>query len=140
MDIQLRENFTMKKLTRNAERGIALFFSIFALLLLTAIGAALIFMAGTETSVNSNFRQEQMAYFAAKAGIEDARARMMPSDPNSINGFLPVTVPAAGNPSVLYISNPDSGTAIKPWKSTDQYADDELCHDGYDPATFGTPV
>jgi Tfp pilus assembly protein PilX len=74
----------MKYQTRNRERGVALFFSIFALLLLTAIGAALIFMASTETSVNSNYRQEQMAYFAAKAGVEEARARMMQSDPTSV--------------------------------------------------------
>src|SRR5690348_6774647 len=74
----------MRKLARNKERGVALFFSIFALLLLTAIGAALIFMASTETSVNSNYRQEQVAYLAAKAGIEEARARMMASDPKSI--------------------------------------------------------
>ena len=75
----------MKNTKQNSERGIALFFSIFALLLLMAIAGALTFVATLETSVNSNYRQEQVAYFAAKAGIEEARARMMPSDPNTIN-------------------------------------------------------
>lgn len=132
----------MKNQIRNGERGVALFFSIFALLLLTAIGAALIFMAGTETSVNSNFRQEQIAYFGAKAGLEEARARMMPSDPSTVflspgNANQPlfdpnlIAAPTTGNNMIYYITNPGNGAAIKPWLSTDTYYDDELCHEGY---------
>lgn len=140
----------MKNQTRNRERGVALFFSIFALLLLTAIGAALIFMAGTETSVNSNYRQEQMAYFAAKAGLEEARARMMPSDPNSMylspgNATHPlfdpslVAAPTTGNSMIYYVTNPGSGAAIQPWLSSDKYYDDELCHEGYTAFSGTTP-
>ena len=143
----------MKNQTRNRERGVALFFSIFALLLLTAIGAALIFMSSTETSVNSNYHQEQIAYFAAKAGLEEGRARLMPSDPASVAcgpaGSAPCATPLVGNPSyplfdpaqivapttsnymIYYVTNPGSGAAIQPWASTDKYYDDELCHEGY---------
>src|ERR1700688_1859955 len=106
MDTQLKENLTMKNVTRNRERGVALFFSIFALLLLTAIAGALIFMASTETSINSNYRQEQTAFFAAKAGIEEARARMMPADPNSINTTaapLSIVAPTNTTASLIYI-------------------------------------
>jgi hypothetical protein len=42
----------MKTITRNAERGIAMFFALFALLLLMAIAGTLTFMASIETSVN----------------------------------------------------------------------------------------
>ena len=143
----------MKVHTKNPESGIALFFSIFALMLLTAIGAALIFMANTETSINSNYRQEQIAYFAAKAGVEEARARMMASDPASLacasavptscpapvtgNPSYPlfdpgkVTLPNGGNHMIYYITNPGAGAAVQPWNSTDPYTDDEPCHDGY---------
>lgn len=125
----------MKNIKQNSERGIALFFSIFALLLLMAIAGALTFVATLETSVNSNYRQEQLAYFAAKAGIEEARARMMPSDPNTINSTatpLPSTAPTTANGSIVYIVNPGtSANSVQPWSSTNQYADDELCHDGY---------
>jgi hypothetical protein len=136
MDAQLKENLTMKNVTRNRERGVALFFSIFALLLLTAIAGALIFMASTETSINSNYRQEQTAFFAAKAGIEEARARMMPADPNSINTTaapLPIVAPTNNATSpIIYIVNPvKGGTAVQPWNAANQWADDELCHDGY---------
>jgi type IV pilus assembly PilX-like protein len=128
MDTQLKESLTMKNVTGNRQRGIALFFSIFALLLLTAIAAALIFMANTETSVNSNYRQEQVAYFAAKAGIEEARARMMASDPNPI--ALPTVAPTNLNGQIIYIVNPvKNGTAVQPWNAANQWTDDELCHD-----------
>ena len=125
----------MKNTKQNSERGIALFFSIFALLLLMAIAGALTFVSTLETSVNSNYRQEQLAYFAAKAGIEEARARMMPSDPNTINSTgtpLPTVAPTTANGSIVYIVNPGAtANSVQPWSSTNKYVDDELCHDGY---------
>ena len=104
----------------NRERGVAMLFAILALMLLTAIGATLILMATTETSINSNYRQEQTAYFAAKAGLEEARARMMVTDPNSITAALPITAPTSSNASVIYILNPGSGAAssIQPWDTS----------------------
>lgn len=129
---------TMKSTARNNERGIAMFFSLFALLLLTAIAGTLTFMASIETSVNSNYRQEQMAYFAAKAGLEEARARMMQTDPNTINATgtaLPIVAPTNANGSVIYIVNPGAtANSVQPWSATNAYADDELCHDGYSPS------
>ena len=74
-----------------------------------AIAGSLTFLATLETSINSNYRQEQIAYFGAKAGIEEARARMMASDPNTINSTaipLPTTAPTTANASVIYIVNP----------------------------------
>ena len=124
---------------KNRERGVALLFSILALMLLTAIGATLILMATTETSINSNYSQEQTAYFGAKAGLEEARARMMLNDPNSINAALPIAAPTTigpGSPGVVYILNPGSGAAssVQPWdtaSNSKKYPDDEICHDGY---------
>jgi hypothetical protein len=118
----------------------ALLFSIFALLLLMAIAGSLTFLASIETSVNSNYRQEQLAYFAGKAGIEEVRARMMQSDPNTINATalpLSITVPTTANQSIFYIVNPGAtANSVQPWDKTNAYADDELCHDGY--AIFGS--
>jgi Tfp pilus assembly protein PilX len=123
----------MKNKIRNAERGIALLFTIFALLLLMAIAGALTFTATIETSVNSNYRQEQLAYFAAKAGIEEARARMMQSDPHSIYTSLSTAAPTTTNHGVIYIVNPGAtANSVQPWSTTSTtYPDDELCHDGY---------
>ena len=53
----------------------ALLFCIFALLILTAVTASLIMLAGTETSVNYNYRTEEVSFFAAKSGLYEALDR-----------------------------------------------------------------
>jgi hypothetical protein len=132
----------MKIRRKNPEGGVALLFSILALMLLTAIGATLILMATTETSVNSNYRQEQTAYFGSKAGIEEARARMMATDPSTINvtgnANLPlfdptlVGAPTTSNYMIYYIvNNGSTANSVQPWNATNAYADDDLCHEGY---------
>lgn len=122
----------MTDLNRRSEHGMALFLSVFALMLLTGIAAALILMANTENTVNSNYRNEQTAYFSAKAGIEEARARMMTSDPNSISASLPTTAPTTTNAGIIYIVNNGAvANSVQPWTATNAYVDDELCHDGY---------
>ena len=125
---------TMRDVSRNhrtecRERGIALFFAVFTLLLLIAITVSLIFMSNTETVVNANYREEQVAYFAAKAGIEEARARMMASDPSPIT--LPLTAPTTAGGIVYLVNNAGVANAVQPWLATNAYADTELCHDGY---------
>jgi Tfp pilus assembly protein PilX len=134
----------MRKLTETwknkRERGVALIFAIFTLLLVSAIAATLVFMTNTETSVNSNYRSERVSAFAAKAGMEEIRDRMaLPTtDPTALLNLLPGVL--AGNPlpgvfppaanSVLYVVN--EGTAagtVQPWIAGNAYMDDELCHD-----------
>jgi Tfp pilus assembly protein PilX len=141
----------MRKLTETwknkRERGVALIFAIFTLLLVSAIAASLVFMTNTETSVNSNYRAERVSSFGAKSGMEEIRDRMaLPAtDPKSLATLLPGLVPVPGQPtspnpgpgvfppaanSVLYVVN--EGTAqgsVQPWNATNTYLDDELCHD-----------
>ncbi|HEY8671120.1 MAG TPA: PilX N-terminal domain-containing pilus assembly protein, partial [Terriglobales bacterium] len=74
----------MQNMNRRSEKGIALVLSILALLLLTAIAAGMMYMSTTERLVNNNFRQEEKSYFAARAGVEEVRDRMLFTTPNSI--------------------------------------------------------
>jgi Tfp pilus assembly protein PilX len=122
----------MKRRSGKSEQGIAMMSVLLALLVLSAIGAGLVFVTATETQVNTNYRSEQVAYFAAKAGMEEARSRMMANAPNSIYGMLPQAPPTDTNTGVLYIINQGaaSGT-VQPWVLGTAYTDDELCHDGY---------
>jgi hypothetical protein len=71
-------------MNRRSEKGVALVLSILALLLLTAIAAGMMYMSTTETSVNNNFKSEEKAYFAARAGVEEVRDRMLFNNPSSI--------------------------------------------------------
>jgi len=57
----------MRRVDRKSERGVSLLFSMLALLLLTAIAAGMMFMSSTETSISSNFKAEETAYFASRA-------------------------------------------------------------------------
>src|SRR5258708_25613861 len=73
---------------RHNEKGIALILSILALLLLSAIAVGMMYTSSTEASVNSNFKSEEVEYFAARAGVEEVRDRMLPYNPNTINDYL----------------------------------------------------
>ena len=135
----------MRKLTETwknkRERGVALLFAIFTLLLISAIAASLVFMTNTETSVNSNYRAERLSAFSAKSGMEEIRDRMaLPAaNPQSLlnllpgvlagNPFLPGVFPPAPN-SVLYVVNEGAAPGtVQPWVAGNKYMDDELCHD-----------
>jgi Tfp pilus assembly protein PilX len=121
----------MKRSTKRGEAGIALVSALLALMVLSAIGAALVFMTNTETQVNFNYRSEQVSYFAAKAGMEEARARMMTTDPNTINALLPTSVPSNSG-GILYVLNEGNAPGtVQPWNAANAFMDDELCHDGY---------
>lgn len=115
----------------NSERGMALILVLFALMLLTAVGLALMYMTTTETGIDNNFRSEQQAYYASKAGLEEARERLRQNAPNAITPptVMPSTSNAAG---VIYIINPASASeSITPWTAGSTYFDDELCHENY---------
>src|SRR5579864_2792668 len=118
------------------ERGIALIVVLFALMLLTAVGLGLMYMTTTETGIDSNFRSEQQAYYASKAGLEEARDRLRFAAPGNItftNGWaLPTTAPAANTGSVVYIVNSmGASDPVTPWTPNTPYFDDELCHENF---------
>lgn len=114
------------------ERGIALILALLVLLLLSAIGMGMIMMSNTENSISSNFRDEQVAFFAARAGVEEVRDRLRANAPNSLttSAFFtisPTPLPGAPN-GVVYVTNPANGEADTPWLTTgNNYPDDEIC-------------
>jgi hypothetical protein len=122
-----------------SQRGIAMMVALLALLLLAAIGMGLMFMADTENSVNNNYRDSQKAYFAARAGAEQARL-LMASDVNikaqafGLDGFMPLAGTKTG---MIYLMNPTSGEAIDPTAAAgntlaaNPYLDDQLCWEQY---------
>lgn len=121
----------MQHRVKNSESGVALLSALFAVLLLSAIALGLVYVAGTESQVNYNYRNEQIAYFAAKAGVEEARDRMMPSNANYFGNSLPTSLPSTSG-GILYMLNEGNATGtVQPWTIPSTYADDELCHDGY---------
>jgi hypothetical protein len=83
--------------------------------------------------VNANYRSEEVAFFAAKAGVYEALDRMQQSNAHSIASSLPTTTNG-----VLYLINAGSSLTVQPWTSTNTYVDDELCHEGISIGTWPT--
>ena len=115
------------------ERGVALFLALFALLIVTAVAMGLMFLADTETSINANYRDDQVAFYAARTGLEEARDRMRANAGAgiSISANLPAALPGATS-GVLYLLNPAGGETVAPWtpptnSTPNKYFDDEIC-------------
>jgi Tfp pilus assembly protein PilX len=119
-----------------SEDGIALLISIFVLLLISVVAIALIVSSGTETALAGNYRNATAVYYAALAGLEEGRGRLLgkntTSFKNTVVGFMPSagTTLAMGSPR--YIINPVSGETVAPWDPSNQYADTQYN------AEFGT--
>jgi len=104
---------------RKSERGVALLIAIFALLLVSVVAIALIISSGTDSALAGNYRSSANAYYAAMAGLEEARGRLLPTNGNCIQ------VPVNGNCNqqplallplnqVFYIVNPAAGEVVAP--------------------------
>lgn len=116
------------------EAGIATLIAIFILLLISAVGLALVASSTSETSLAANYRGSTSAYYAGLAGLEEARGRMVGSNPNTFAaGFIPSPM-AVGQ--VRYILNPVPGEVVAPTNLTSAatYPDNEYN------AEFGVPI
>src|ERR1700729_2113480 len=107
----------MTSQSRNREHGVALLFCLVALLMLTAITTSLVMMSSTETAINYNYRTEEIAFFAAKAGIYEGLDRMQQSNANSISANIPIVLPYAPG-GVLYLINSGSSLTVQPWTAS----------------------
>ncbi|MFI5097032.1 MAG: pilus assembly PilX N-terminal domain-containing protein [Candidatus Acidiferrales bacterium] len=105
-----------------SERGAALLIAIFALLLISVVGIALIVSTGTDSALTGNYRTSTSAYYAAVAGLEEARGRLYRRDPNFVGAAVGSDVH-----NVLYIINPNtaSGETVNPLDQASPYADKE---------------
>ena len=127
---------------RNHERGMALILALLALLLISAVGLGMIYMSSTETSINTNYKDTQLAFFAMRGGLEEMRDRMRSNSVSPIT--IPTAMPGAAN-SILYVVNPSGATdVVDPKTFGNTYFDDEFCHESFVGSTVayvppGTP-
>ena len=132
---------SLKPRCRSGERGVAMFLVLFALLLVSTMAVALAYSTSTESGINLNYRQEEMAYFASRAGIEELRDRI--GSASTVVGPInpPPDVPGSATGYVLYLINQGADpTTVQPWSAGSTYMDDELCHDGHSISGWPTSV
>jgi hypothetical protein len=84
---------------------------MFAILLVSLAAIALLLSAGTETALAGNYRSSASAYYAASAGLEEARGRLLSKNPDFFNNTFANFIPTIGTPQlavgqVRYITNP----------------------------------
>jgi hypothetical protein len=136
----MREKYMKVSGKRDAQRGVALFLTVFALLLLSGIAIAMLYSSDTETTISVNYRDKQGAVFGVLAGLQEARARIHPltgdlgPGTNLSSGGLnivPTALPSTSAANVLYIINPAAGETVAPWDPTNKYFDTELCQETY---------
>jgi hypothetical protein len=130
---------TQRPSGRERQKGVALLVALFVLLLLSAIGLAMMYATNTETSINANFKDKQTAVYAALSGIHEARERIIPSHCSTSDVPWAICAPSAAPDSVAptgassvtvqYIINPSSGETIDPTDISNPYFDTELCHE-----------
>src|SRR6266436_5654989 len=89
--------------SRNNEKGIALLIVLMALFLVAAVGMGMIYMSNTETSINQNYKDTQLAFFAMRGGLEEMRDRMRTNAPSPIT--VPTVMPSTTAGSIVYITN-----------------------------------
>lgn len=108
----------------------ALLIAIFILLLIAVVAIALVISSGTESALAGNYRSSTNVKYAALAGLEEVRARLRSSDPNSFIHTAPGFLPAAGTPlgdcAPVYVINAVGGEVITPWDLASAYPDTQF--------------
>jgi hypothetical protein len=113
-----------RKTRRPAEKGIALLIAIFVLLLISVVAIALLVSSGTETALGANYRASSSVYYAALAGLEEARGRLSPKNPTYLTAAaVPTPFPLG---QAVYVMNRLSGENVVPWDTSNQYYDKEF--------------
>jgi hypothetical protein len=84
---------------------------MFAILLVSLAAISLLLSAGTETALAGNYRSSASAYYAASAGLEEARGRLLSRNSDFFNNTFANFIPTTGTPllavgKVRYITNP----------------------------------
>jgi len=113
--------------SKQREEGVALLISIFILLLISVVAIALIVSSGTESALAGNYRSSTGVYYAALSGLEEARGRFQPKDPNYFGTTSPGFLPSPGTPlavgSPVYLINPLPTEVVAPWDPASTYPD-----------------
>jgi hypothetical protein len=103
---------------RRSEAGVALLIAMFAVLLVSLAAISLLLSAGTETALAGNYRSSASVYYAASAGLEEARGRLLSKNPDFFNNTVANFIPITGTPllavgQVRYITNPIAAEDVR---------------------------
>jgi hypothetical protein len=107
---------------------------LFSVLLLSVIGLGMMYSTNMESSINNNYRDKQTAFYAALAGLQEARDRIQPATHNIV---APTQLPSTSLANIIYIVS--NYSTVKPWLLSSSYPDTELCQENVLSIPVGTP-
>jgi len=103
----------------DSQSGIALLLALLIILSLTAFSLSLVLFTQSESRLSNTIAARSQAYYAAVAGLEEARGRLNPLAADAI-----VTLPQQIN-QVLYLVNSSSQDPVNPTNASSPYYDYE---------------
>ncbi len=118
---------------RSPQQGTILLLTLLALLLIAALGAAMLVLASGESGIVGMQRTSTQGFYAVMAGLEEVRGRLAPLHPNAIQSVPGITLPDALL-EVLYVTNPAGGEVVAPQDASNPYYDAEYASE------FGVPI
>jgi hypothetical protein len=106
------------------EKGIALLLALFIMLSLSGLALSLVLLTDSQIRLGKTLETQAQVYYAALAGLEEARGRLNASAPDSISGSLPTAVT-----QVLYLVNSRTLDPVQPTNASNPYYDYEYARE-----------
>lgn len=109
--------------TSKSERGIVLLLAVVTLLLISAVGAAILYMAMSETTFVGSQRMAARAFYAGMGGLEEARYRLLPAlqptgaPPLGLNYTDPLSMIGAGGIPIFPCTATEMANTLVPCNS-----------------------
>jgi hypothetical protein len=128
--------------TRNAPRaeaGIALLIALLVIVLLSAFAFSMVALTTSQLQLGKTIQTQTQVYYAALAGLEEARGRLEPAAPDALSGN---SLPTAVN-QVAYLVNGAMQDPVQPTNPASPYYDIEYAREfsgGLTGASVLTPV
>lgn len=128
--------------TRNAHRaeaGIALLIALLVIVLLSAFAFSMVALTTSQLQLGKTIQTQTQVYYAALAGLEEARGRLEPAAPDALSGS---PLPTAVN-QVAYLVNGAMQDPVQPTNPASPYYDIEYAREfsgGLTGASVLTPV
>jgi hypothetical protein len=118
-----------------SQEGVALLIAIFVLMLISIVALSMLLSSGMETSIAGNYRLATQSYYAAFAGLEEARGRLWSKHPKALGALIPNPLPVG---TVRYIINPAAGEVVAPTNAANAFYDSEYFQEfGVQASTLG---
>lgn len=102
----------------------ALLIAVIIIFLLSGLALSMVLLTDSQVRLGQTAQAQGRAFYAALAGLEEARGRMNGSAPDTITPSLPTSIS-----QVLYIVNGSSSDPVQPTNRTSPYYDSEYSNE-----------